>query len=112
MKLFNVTVALAFSLTLAAGMGSKSKPETPVDAPKVLPESTRASAPMNTPVKLIENTTEDNQKVDKDLDKSTAQSDSSTSSKKPTKIKDLADKKKKVAPAKKSTPKSKKTPKK
>ncbi len=107
MKIFNMTLALAFSLTLAAGMGAKSKPVTPIDEPKVLPESTRASAPMNAPVALIENTVEDNQKVEKGLDKSTAQSDGSTNSKKATKTKAPAAKKKKAAPAKKATSKSK-----
>jgi hypothetical protein len=62
-------------LTPLAAMGSKSKPATEVSGPKVLPESTPATAPTadhvqasapsstNTPVKLIENTADSNQKV-------------------------------------------------
>lgn len=103
MKLFNLTIALAFSLTLAAGMGSKSKPATPVDEPKVLPESTRPSAPLNEPVELIENTAEDDQKVEKDLDKSTASSNDSASSNKTTKVKAPVAKMKKATPAKKKS---------
>lgn len=99
MKLFNLTIALAFSLTLAAGMGSKSKPGTPMEEPKVLPESTRASAPDHSSVELIENTPEDNKKVEKDLDKPTAHSDDSVVSKKPAKAK--AAKKSKTPAAKK-----------
>ena len=110
MKLFNLTIALAFSLTLAAGMGSKSKPATSIEEPKVLPESTRASAPEHDKVELIENTTEDNHQVEKDLDKSKAHSDDSTGSKKAAKAKAPTAKKKKATPAptKKTTAKSKK----
>lgn len=104
MKLLNVMIALAFSLTLAVGMGSKSKPETPVETPKVLPESTRVSAPMNTPVALIENTVEDNQKIEKDLGKPTPQPvEIAPNSKKAIKTK--------AAPVKKSTSQSKSKPK-
>lgn len=66
MKLLNLGIVFAASLTLVAGMGSKSKTVTTVEEPKVLPESTRASASsaVNTPVHLIENTAEDNKKID------------------------------------------------
>lgn len=112
MKLLNVMIALAFSLTLAVGMGSKSKPETPVETPKVLPESTRVSAPMNTPVALIENTVEDNQKIEKDLGKPTPQpAEITPNSKKAIKAKAPAAKKNKAAPVKKSTSQSKSKPK-
>lgn len=104
MKLFNLTLALAFSLTLAAGMGSKSKPATPMEDPKVLLESTRASAPDHSSVELIENTAEDNQKVEKDLDKSTAHSDDSAGNKKTAKAKDA---KKTKTPAAKKKPAAK-----
>lgn len=69
MKLLNWGAVVAASLTFVAGMGSKSKTVSNVDEPKVLPESTRASAPsaVNTPVQLIENTAEDNKKIDDDL---------------------------------------------
>jgi Skp family chaperone for outer membrane proteins len=111
MKIFNLTVALAFSLTLVAGMGSKSKPATTIDEPKVLPESTRASAPQQVPVELIENTAEDNHQVEKDLDKAKAQPNDSAGNKKAakvTKAKPSTAKKKKAAPTKKSPAKPKK----
>lgn len=79
MKIFHLCIIITFGigLTSIAAMGSKCKPATEVKEPKVLPESTAASAisstvvvpavATNTPVKLIENTTEDNQKVHKEL---------------------------------------------
>lgn len=118
MKLFSMTAVLAFSLTLAVGMGSKSKPAIPTEEPKVLPESTRVSAPINTPVELIENTVEDNQKIEKDLGKPIPQPENTLSSKKTIKPKAPVVKKNKTAPTKKPTskpnskPKPKKTPKK
>jgi hypothetical protein len=102
MKLFNLTLALAFSITLAVGMGSKSKPSTPIEAQKVLPESTRASD--HDPVELIEDAAEDNQKVEQHLDKSTAYSGNLPGSKKAKKTKQVA-KKKKAKSVKKSAKK-------
>jgi ribosomal protein S13 len=105
MKLFNLTLALAFSLTLAVGMGSKSKPATPIEAQKVLAESTRASDHELDPIELIENAAEDNQKVEQDLDKSTAHSGNLPNGKKAKKTKQVT-KKKKAKSAKKTVKKA------
>jgi hypothetical protein len=116
MKLLNLGFVVATSLTLVAGMGSKSQPARVVEEPKVLPESTRASAPssVNIPVQLIENTAEENKKVDEALNTTEPVLESKpavTNASK--KAKTPAAKKKKTAPAEKSKVKtSKKTTKK
>lgn len=114
MKILNVGFVCAFSLTLVAGMGSKSKHSTAVEEPKVLPESTRASSPaaVTAPVRLIENTAEENKKVDDALKTSAPVTDNTSSVVKATKkVKaKIPAKKKKSAPAPKA--KSKKTTKK
>jgi|GEM_PF-2991468 len=70
MKLLMTSVALFLSLSFVEGMGCKSK-DIPEKEVKVLPESTKASAPASelksVPIKLIENTAEDNKKVDEKL---------------------------------------------
>jgi hypothetical protein len=109
MKLLNIGMMFAFSLTFVAGMGTKSKPAPVVEEPKVLPESTRVSAPaaVNTPVQLIENTAEENKKVDEALNTPTSDSTDKVKAQAPKKSKAPAAKKKKAA-----APKSKSKPKK
>jgi hypothetical protein len=111
MKLLNLGFVVATSLTLVAGMGSKSKPATVKEEPKVLPESTRVSAPaaVNTPVQLIENTAEENKKVDEALNSPTPESTDKVKVKAPKKSKaQAAKKKKKAGLAPKSKTKTKK----
>lgn len=69
MKLLNIGFVVAASLTLVSGMGSKSKTTPRVEELNVLPESIPVSAPaaVNTPVQLIENTAEENKKIDEAL---------------------------------------------
>lgn len=115
MKLLNIGMMVAFSLTLVAGMGSKSKPAPVVEEPKVLPESTRVSTPaaVNTPVQLIENTAEENKKVDEALNTPAPDSTDKVKVKAPKKAKAPVTKKKKATAAPKSKAKtSKKTTKK
>lgn len=93
MKIFHVCMIIGCGVAIAplAAMGSKSKPATEVREPKVLPESTKASAPSCPPetsktstttpaatntqaVKLIENTSDANQKVHDEMTSSMGES--------------------------------------
>lgn len=79
MKLVTTAIFTVLSFSFVQGMGCKSKDTPQQVTPKVLPESTKASAPVvvpeNTPVKLIENTEEENRKVDEKLNETSLKED-------------------------------------
>lgn len=111
MKLLMTSIVLMLSVSFVEGMGCKSK-DASTSEPKVLPESTKASAPapvlQSAPIKLIENTEEDNKKIDEKLNEAPVKTESAVPPQKISKQKN----KKKAKAQKKSEVKAKKQKKK
>jgi hypothetical protein len=113
-------MGLGWVMSPLSAMESKSKPALEVSKPKVLPESTRASAPVadvipvstpssnNTPVKLIDNSKEDNQKVHDGLPAAGTEAAPKAEPKSKVSKKTKKSSKKKVSKAKKTSGKKQK----
>lgn len=114
MNMFNVCILAAVMVSAVHGMGSKSKVEKiESDNHKVLPSAKTSSVPSVTtaPIKLIENSLEENKAVEEQITKSSLKSSEATSAKTNTAVDKKAKKtQKRTAVPKKTTLKQKKKP--